>query len=85
MRFGAAHPISAERMVIAASASMAPKNTCFREFFIAITAAMKNVLSPIYNGVCLFVADVPREREAGRDARGETHAETTTVGPTGSH
>jgi hypothetical protein len=41
-------------MVIAASASMAPKNTCFREFFIAMTAAMKNVLSPIYNGVCLL-------------------------------
>ena len=32
---------------MAASASIAPKNTCLREHFIAITAAMKNVLSPI--------------------------------------
>jgi hypothetical protein len=46
-RLGAAQPISAERTVIAASAETAPMKTCFRGLRIAITAAMKKVLSPI--------------------------------------
>ena len=44
---GAALPTTALSAVITANASQAPMNTTERECFIAITAAMKNVLSPI--------------------------------------
>ena len=40
-------PISADRMVISASAPMAPENTTMRSFRMAMRHAMKKVLSPI--------------------------------------
>lgn len=39
-------PIATERTVITASAKSAAQNIVRREYFIAIIAAMKNVLSP---------------------------------------
>ena len=46
-RFGAAHPMTADRAVIVAKAASAPEKTVTRECFIAMMAAMKKVLSPI--------------------------------------
>jgi len=44
---GAALPTTADNAVITANASHAPRNTAERACFIAMTAAIKNVLSPI--------------------------------------
>ena len=41
-----AYPKAAESTVINANAPNAPANTVIREYFIAIMAAIKNVLSP---------------------------------------
>ena len=57
-----AHPNAAESAVITASAPTAPANTLARDCVIAITAAMKNVLSPI-SFAPIMTADLTKPSE----------------------